>query len=78
MTSFPIAADIQIKGLVRPTILMNYVKVNVYFYGVKSIYSGLYFITRQEDIIDQTGYRTTLSLQRVANDDTYQGVELNY
>lgn len=68
MTQFPITATMTLKGLIRPAILMSYVKINVLFYGNKHISSGLYIITRQQDIIDGSGYRTTLSLTRVGAD----------
>ena len=69
MTQFPIKATLTIKGLLRPAILMNYVRVNTYFYGQKHISSGLYIITKQEDSINQNGYRTVLTLTRIAGDD---------
>lgn len=69
MTTYPRTATMTIKGLIRPTILMSYVKINVWFYGVKHISSGLYFITRQQDTIDRSGYRTTLSLTRVGGQE---------
>lgn len=68
VTSYPITAKLTLKGLIRPTMLMNYVKINVLFYGQKHIASGIYAITRQEDTIDRSGYRTTLSLMRVGKD----------
>ena len=48
---------------------MTYLRVNAMFYGQKHISSGLYIITKQEDTVDKTGYRTTLSLMRVAGDN---------
>jgi hypothetical protein len=71
MTQFPVVARLTIKGLMRPALLMAYVKVNVYFYGHKHISSGLYIITRQEDTIDSNGYKTTLSLMRVSGDELH-------
>ena len=68
MTQYPVTAQLTIKGLLRPSILMSYVKVNTFFYGHKHISSGLYIITRQEDIINESGYRTTLNLTRVGGD----------
>jgi hypothetical protein len=68
MTQFPIQATLVIKGLLRPAMLMSYVKVNSYFYGHKHVSSGLYIITRQEDRIDGMGYKSTLSLTRVSGD----------
>lgn len=68
MTQFPISATITIKGLLRPAILMSYVRVNAYFFGQKHVSSGLYIITRQEDSIDSSGYKTTLNLLRIGAD----------
>ena len=35
VTQFPIQVDLTIKGLLRPSILMTYVRLNTYFYGQK-------------------------------------------
>lgn len=70
MTQFPLQASITIKGLIRPSILMSYVYLNVWFAGAqKHISSGLYIITKQVDTIDSSGYKTTLSLMRVGGDN---------
>ncbi len=70
MTEFPIEATLTIKGLTRPSILMSYVKLNVWFAGgVKHIASGTYIITKQVDSISQSGYSTTLTLLRVKGDE---------
>jgi hypothetical protein len=71
MTQFPLTAKLTIKGLLRPAILMSYVKVNAYFYGHKHVSSGLYIITKQEDRIDNSGYKTTLTLTRISGDEDY-------
>ena len=71
VTQFPITATLTIKGLLRPAMLMSYVKVNTYFYGNKHVSSGLYIITKQEDLINSGGYRTTLQLLRVSGDEKY-------
>lgn len=68
VTQFPITATLVLKGLIRPSILMSFVKLNVLFYGARHISSGTYVITRQEDTLDSTGYRTTLKLTRVKGD----------
>lgn len=68
MTQYPITATLTIKGLLRPAILMSYVKINTYFFGHKHISSGLYLITKQQDKIDASGYSTTLTLTRVGGD----------
>lgn len=69
MTQFPITATLTIKGLIRPAMLMENVRINAYFYGQRHISSGLYVITKQEDSIDRSGYRTTLTLLRIAGDE---------
>ena len=71
MTQFPVSAKLTIKGLLRPALLMSYIKVNTYFFGHKHISSGLYIITKQEDTIDNSGYKTTLSLTRISGDTSY-------
>lgn len=71
MTQFPVSATLTIKGLVRPAVLMSYVRVNALFYGQRHVSSGLYVITKQQDTIDSRGYRTVLSLTRVAGDNDY-------
>lgn len=69
VTQFPITASVTLRGLLRPAMLMSYVKVNCYFYGKKHISSGLYIITKQQDSISKAGYRTTLNLTRVSGDE---------
>lgn len=71
VTQFPITATLTLKGLLRPAMLMSYVKVNTYFFGHKHTSSGLYIITKQEDVINSSGYKTTLSLTRVGGDEHY-------
>lgn len=73
VTQFPISATLTLKGLVRPAVLMNYVRIRVYFYGQKHISSGLYIITKQEDIVNSNGYKTILGLTRVGGGDAYLG-----
>lgn len=68
VTKFPITATLTLKGLLRPSMLMSYVKVNAYFYGRKHNSSGLYIITKQQDSISGSGYRTTLNLTRIGED----------
>lgn len=69
VTAFPIKATLTIKGLMRPQLLMQYIKINVWFYGHKHISSGIYCITKQVDTIDANGYKTKLSLLRVASEE---------
>ena len=68
VTQYPISAIITLKGLIRPATLMEYVKLNVYFHGVKHISTGTYIITKQADQIDESGYRTTLTLTRIGGE----------
>ena len=69
MTQYPISGKLTIKGLLKPALLMSYVKINTYFYGHRHISSGLYIITKQEDQIDSSGYKTTLSVTRISGDE---------
>lgn len=69
VTQYPITASITLKGLLRPAILMTYVKLNVLFYGKKYIASGYYIVTKQTDQIDSRGYRTTLELTRIGENN---------
>lgn len=70
MTEFPITATLTLKGLTRPSMLMTYVKLNVWFAGgQKHISSGTYIITKQTDSITSSGYTTTLTLLRVGGDN---------
>ncbi len=67
MTQYPITVTVTLKGLLRPAILMTYVKLNVLFYGRSHIASGVYIITKQTDSIDGSGYKTTLNLTRISS-----------
>ena len=72
MTQYPIKASITLRGLLRPAILMQNIKLNVYFYGRKHVSSGVYIITSQKDSISKNGYSTTLELIKIAQDvDTW-------
>lgn len=66
MTDFPISASITMKGLIRPTVLLSYIYINVVFYGMKHVSSGTYFITKQTDTISERGYSTQLDLTRIS------------
>lgn len=71
MTKYPIKATITVQGLLRPAILMSHVRLNViYPGGRKHVSSGLYLVTQQRDVIDGSGYRTTLSLAKISGDDS--------
>lgn len=67
VTQYPISCTVTLKGLLRPAILMSYVRVNIYFYGKKFIASGLYIITKQIDTIGLDGSRTELKLTRIGS-----------
>lgn len=69
VTQYPIKATVEMKGLLRPAILMTYVRLNTYFFGRKHISSGLYVVTKQIDSVSKSGYKTTLSLTRVGGDN---------
>lgn len=67
VTQYPVEASITLRGLLKPAILMQYVKINVWYFGKLHISSGYYLITSQEDSISVgDGYKTTLKLLRVA------------
>lgn len=67
MTEFPITAQVTLKGLTKTTMLMSYVRLNVVFYGQQHISSGLYCIQKDEMFVDAQGFKTTLTLVRVAS-----------
>lgn len=67
MTTYPISAQLTMRGLLKPVSLMDYVQVNVVFYGQKHISSGLYAVTGQQDILSGSGFLTNLSLLRVGD-----------
>lgn len=68
VTQYPIKASLTIRGLLKAIILMSYIKINVLYYGRKHNTSGLYIVNQQDDSIDASGYRTTLSLIRIQGD----------
>ena len=67
MIKFPLTAQLTLKGLLKPAMLMDYINIDVVFYGQRHITSGVYAITGQTDFLSGSGYRTTLSLVRVGN-----------
>lgn len=68
-TQFPIQAQIQIQGLLRPATLLQYVRLNVIFPGGrKHLSSGLYIVTKQIDNIGPNGYATNLNLTKIKGD----------
>ena len=70
ITKYPITASITVQGLLRPAQLMTYVRLNVIFPGGKKhITSGLYIVTKQTDLIDESGYKTQLDLTRISGDN---------
>ena len=71
VTSYPIKCSVTVKGLLKPVLLMSYVKLNVLFFGKKHIASGLYVVTKQQDSVGMSGYRTTLNLVKVVGDDSF-------
>ena len=67
VTQYPIEASMTLRGLLKPAILMQYVKINIWYFGKLHNSSGYYLITSQEDSISVgDGYKTTLKLLRVA------------
>ena len=71
ITKYPIKGSIVVMGLLRPAMLMSYIRLNVIFPGGrKHIASGLYLITKQQDRIDANGYRTTLGITKISGDSS--------
>lgn len=68
VTELPIKVTLTVKGLLRPTLLMQYIKLNVWFYGRKHVSSGYYTIIAQQDTISESGFKTRLTLLRIAPD----------
>ena len=65
MTTYPVKATLTTRGLIKPSILCDYLDINVLFFGQPYTYSGKYMVTAQEDSISPSGYTTKLSLVRV-------------
>lgn len=77
VTSYPVKCSITIRGLLRPAILMSYVRLNVFFFGKKHISSGLYIVTKEQDEVGFGGFRTTLNLLRVSGDSDFTTSSFN-
>ena len=71
VTAYPINASMTIMGLLRPALLMQYIKINVYYYGQKHSSSGVYVITGQTDKVDGSGFKTDLELVRIKGDNYF-------
>ena len=65
VTNYPISANLKLTGLLKPSMLMEQIKINTLFYGKQDIASGLYSVIGQTDNIDSNGFFTSLSLLRV-------------
>jgi hypothetical protein len=65
MTQFPVSGTLTVRGLIKPVILMDVVRINQYFFGKKYMMSGRYIITSQRDEVNSNGYRTVLGLIRI-------------
>lgn len=77
MVNYPITATLQLKGLLKPAVLMSYIYIDARFYGEQHYSSGYYLITKQVDDINSSGYRTTLSLLKVGG-ESINGYQSNY
>lgn len=75
VTEFPIGASLEIKGLSTYILLLNYIKINVYYFGKKRSSSGVYIVTGQEDSLSGNGFITRLDLLRVAGDNQYISID---
>lgn len=71
-TEYPINATLTVKGLLRPALLMEYINLNIIYFGKKYLDSGVYIITKQTDRIDGSGCRTVLNLTRVDSPDSME------
>lgn len=69
VTEFPISAKLTLKGILKPMMLMSYIKINAQFFGQRDLVSGIYVVTEQNDSISGNGYFTELTLLRVAGDN---------
>ena len=70
MVNFPVNAELTVKGLLKPLMITDYIYINVVFYGHKHLTSGLYAIVGQKDTLSGNGFRTTLSLTRIGNEES--------
>lgn len=69
MTAYPVNATLKTRGLIKPSILCEYIQINVLFFGQRYNYSGLYMVTAQKDLVSATsGYTTELTLVRTASE----------
>lgn len=69
VTQFPIQATLTIRAVLQPILLISYIRINSFFYGIKHVSSGLYIVTKQVDKISSNGCKTELTLQRVLGDN---------
>lgn len=69
VTQYPISVTLTMKGLLKPAILMTYVKLNIWFYGQRHIGTGYYIVTKQTDQVTASGFTTTLKLTRIGGAD---------
>lgn len=75
VTEFPITATLEVKGVTSQILLLNYIKVNSFYFGNKRNSSGVYIIIGQEDSLSGNGFRTKFDLLRVAGDNQYITVD---
>ena len=75
MTEFPVTANLTVKGLVQPMLLMSYIRINSVYFGNKRTTNGIYIVTGQTDVLSGNGFRTNLNLMKVAGDNQYVDVD---
>ena len=75
MTEFPISAQLNCRGLLSPLLLLTYIKINCLYYGAERINSGIYIVVGQTDTLSGSGYKTTLSLLKVAGPQQHLTVD---
>lgn len=71
VTQYPISATLQIRGLLRPAILMSTLDLGVIFFGKLFSATGKYLISQQTDEIGTNGFFSTLKLVRVGSSERY-------
>lgn len=75
VTEFPISAQLNCRGLLSPLLLLTYIKINCLYYGAERINSGIYIVVGQTDTLSGSGYKTTLSLLKVAGPQQHLTVD---
>ena len=75
LTEYPITGTLTTRGLLSESLLMQYIRINSFVFGIKRSTSGLYIVTKQTDVLNKDGFKTQLSVMRVAGDDEYIDID---